>query len=209
MASVGWDDAGAGLMGGLSGAAGLGALAGTAGALAPFLGPAGFIIGGIAGLLGSKAKKEQQNKQIDAHNKKIDKQRTLVKSQQKKVGAKTRGVATYFDALEEYQTDIIDKETNTALDTFVEGTVGQIENLEDVGAKTGLESSSIEKKISTIKDLTAGKSEDIKSLGRQKEEALSLQIAGQRAQTESSMRNMWADLAQQYDLLGEEYMDRV
>ena len=33
----------------------------------------------------------------------------------------------------------------TALDTFVEGTVGQIENLEDVGAKTGLESSSIEK----------------------------------------------------------------
>tara|TARA_R100000808_G_scaffold14840_1_gene34848 strand:+ start:694 stop:1284 length:591 start_codon:yes stop_codon:yes gene_type:complete len=193
-----WDDAGGAFQGAAAGATLPGPLA-----------VPGAIIGGLVGFFGSQAKRRKQNREIDKHNKKIKKQRNLVKSQKKKVGAKTRGIATYFDTLEEYQTDIIDKETSTALDTFVENTAGQIETLEDVGAKTGLEMSSVDKKISTIKDLTSKKTEDIKSLGRQKEEALALQIAGERARTEASMRNTWADLEAQYDMLGEEYMDRV
>jgi len=212
-----WDDVGGTFSGGLSGAAGLGALStmstftagGALAGLAPMLGPAGLVIGGLVGFFGSQAKRRKQNRQIDKHNKKIKKQRTLVKGEQKKVGEKMAGIGTYFDALEEHQADLVKDETETALDSFVASTVGQIENLEDVGAKTGLEASSIDKKISTVKDLTARKSEDIKNIGRKQEEALTLSIAGQRAQTEQASRDMWHDLAQQYEMLGEEFMDRV
>ena len=189
-----WDDAGGAFSGAVSGAA---------------FGAPGAIIGGLIGFFGSQSKRRKQNRQIDKHNKKIDAQRSLVKGAKKKVEGKMKGIGTYFDALEEYQTDIIEDETSNALDNFVENTAGTIENLEDVGAKTGLEVSSIDKKISTVRDLTARKSEDIKDIGRKKEESLAFTLAGQRAQTEQSSRNMWADLTDQYELLGEEYMDRV
>ena len=193
-----WDDAGSAFSGAISGAS-----------LGGKFGVPGAIIGGLVGFFGSQSKRRKQNRQIDKHNKKIDAQRSLVKGAKKKVGQKMKGIGTYFDALEEYQTDIIEDETSNALDNFVENTAGTIENLEDVGAKTGLEVSSIDKKISTVRDLTARKSEDIKDIGRKKEESLAFTLAGQRAQTEQSSRNMWADLTDQYELLGEEYMDRV
>ena len=65
-------DLSAGLLGGLAGAAGFGAVG--------LAGPLGFAIGGIAALLGNKAKKDEQNRQIEAHNKKIKSQRKLVTS---------------------------------------------------------------------------------------------------------------------------------
>tara|TARA_R100001463_G_scaffold6332_3_gene20855 strand:- start:1918 stop:2526 length:609 start_codon:yes stop_codon:yes gene_type:complete len=197
-------DLSSGLLGGLSGAAGLASLGKNA-----LLGPAGFIIGGIAGLLGSKSKRDQQNKQIRAHNKKIDKQKKLVKGQQKDVGNKMAGVGNYFDALSEYQTNIIDKNEKNALDSFLASTVGQIEDFADVSARTGLESSTINKKISTIRDLTSSKSEDIKESTRAQKQALSFDLAGKRRQMEQSGRNLWQDLSDQYDLLGEEYMSEV
>ena len=188
-------DISSGLLGGLSGAAALGV--------------PGFIIGGIAGLLGSQSKRDKQNKQIEAHNKKVKAQRKLVKGKQKDVGSKMSGIGMYFDTLNEYQDDIIDKNTQNALDSFLASTVGQIENFEDISAKTGLESSSINKKISTIRDLSAFKTEDIKESARQEKEALALNIQGNRRQAELSARSVWQDLADQYDMLGEEFMEKV
>ena len=194
-------DLSAGLLGGLAGAAGFGAVG--------LAGPLGFAIGGIAALLGNKAKKDEQNRQIEAHNKKIKSQRKLVNGKKKEVGQKMAGIGTYFDTLDEYKTNEIDANTSNELDMFLASTVGQIEDFEDVSAKTGLESSSINKKISTIKDLTALKSEDIKNIGRGQKESLAFDIAAQRRNIEQSSRNMWQDLADQYDILGDEYMETV
>ena len=127
-------DLSAGLLGGLAGAAGFGAVG--------LAGPLGFAIGGIAALLGNKAKKDEQNRQIEAHNKKIKSQRKLVKGKKKEVGQKMAGIGTYFDTLDEYKTNEIDANTSNELDMFLASTVGQIEDFEDVSAKTGLESSS-------------------------------------------------------------------
>tara|TARA_R100000315_G_C5182136_1_gene105685 strand:+ start:38 stop:628 length:591 start_codon:yes stop_codon:yes gene_type:complete len=151
--------------GAASGAA-MGATIGAAGG--PIGVAGGAIIGGLIGL----GKGLVENSAAKKRARKVQKQKDRLKDAKNKIKGTLQTIPDIFQESQNIQEQQIDKESQSIVENFIEQTVGQISNLEDVQAKTGLTSSNVTNQITSAREKSGKTFQDLTADIKDKKEML-------------------------------------
>ena len=148
------------------GGAATGATLGTA--LGPLGTAGGAIIGGLIGL----GKGLVENSASKKRAQKVQKQKKRLKKAKGNLQGTLQTIPDLFAEKQNIAEGQLDEQAETMAEQFIEQTVGSIKNLEDVKAKTGLSSSSVDNQISTTQDIAGKNFKNLQADLKKKKEML-------------------------------------
>jgi phosphoenolpyruvate-protein kinase (PTS system EI component) len=139
------------------------------GSVVPGIGTVGgAIVGGLIGL----GKGLVENSASKKRARKVQKQKDRLKDAKNKIKGTLQTIPDIFQESQNIQEQQIDKESQSIVENFIEQTVGQISNLEDVQAKTGLTSSNVTNQISSAREKSGKTFQDLTADIKDKKEML-------------------------------------
>jgi phosphoenolpyruvate-protein kinase (PTS system EI component) len=147
-----------------------GAASGAAmGSVVPGIGTvAGAVVGGLIGL----GKGLVENSAAKKRARKVQKQKDRLKDAKNRIKGTLQTIPDIFQESQNIQEQQIDKESQSIVENFIEQTVGQISNLEDVQAKTGLTSSNVTNQITSAREKSGKTFQDLTADIKDKKEML-------------------------------------